>query len=169
MKRSRADRSKGFTLVELLIVIIIIGIFTGIMFLIVSGDATDGAKAAKVVNDLRALKTAALMLFFDEHEWPSESNAADAAKSLDRYTNRSIFDGPEKEYDLHIVVVSSDTSGGETTERVMLGIKPPGDAFPPGVIEKIKVSAPSSGAYMRDYPPYGVDNLQTGFVYMYMK
>ena len=55
---------KGFTLVELLIVIVIIGILAAAM-LLSSGAATASAEASNIINDLRSMKAAALMLYAD--------------------------------------------------------------------------------------------------------
>ena len=54
-------RKGGFTLVELLIVIIIIAILAG-MLLLTTGAATDRAEATKIINDLRNMKSATLIL-----------------------------------------------------------------------------------------------------------
>ena len=64
MKKLMKKRA-GFTLVELLIVIIIIGILAGAM-LLVAGSGTDKAEATKIVSDLRSLKSAALMAYADK-------------------------------------------------------------------------------------------------------
>ena len=55
------SKKKGFTLVELLVTVIIIGILAG-MLLLSAGASTDSAKAARIIADLRSMKAAALML-----------------------------------------------------------------------------------------------------------
>ena len=57
-------KRKGFTLVELLIVIIVIGILAGGMML-ASASATDSARAATLVSDLRNAKAAGVVWFAD--------------------------------------------------------------------------------------------------------
>lgn len=54
----------AFTLVELLIVVVFIGIFAGFMAL-VAGRGSDNAEATKIVSNLRTLKTAAILYYTD--------------------------------------------------------------------------------------------------------
>ncbi len=85
MKKVLKKRT-GFTLVELLIVIIIIGILAGAM-LLVAGSGTDKAEATKIVSNLRSLKTAALMYYADN---PNESIPGDHLAELKKYMDEEI-------------------------------------------------------------------------------
>ena len=63
-------KRKAFTLVEVLIVVIIIGILSGYL-LLVAGSGSDKANATRIVSNLRNLKTAAVMYYADKNEWAS--------------------------------------------------------------------------------------------------
>ena len=76
-------KAKGFTLVELLIVVIIIGILAGMMML-TAGSATDKAQAVRIVSDLRNIKSAAFMCYVENNTWPT------ALASIDTYMDAKI-------------------------------------------------------------------------------
>ncbi|MBQ7559566.1 MAG: prepilin-type N-terminal cleavage/methylation domain-containing protein [Synergistaceae bacterium] len=61
-------KREGFTLVELLIVIVVIGVLSAMMMLS-STEAVSSAKAADIVSDLRNLKTAALAWYADNLDY----------------------------------------------------------------------------------------------------
>lgn len=60
-------RHEGFTLVELLIVIVVIGILAAMM-MFASNEAISTARASNIVSDLRNLKTAVLAWYYDNRE-----------------------------------------------------------------------------------------------------
>ena len=66
MTLARVKKKKlcAFTLVELLIVIIIIGVLAGAMLLLL-GSGTDKAEATKIVSNLRSMKSGAMMYYAD--------------------------------------------------------------------------------------------------------
>lgn len=77
-------KAKGFTLVELLIVVIILGILAGMM-LLSTGSAADRAEATKIVSDMRTIQTAALMYCLDNNNnWTTE------LASLDKYLDQDM-------------------------------------------------------------------------------
>ena len=81
---------KGFTLVELLIVIVIIGILAAAM-LLSSGSATDSAEASNIISDLRGLKSACLMLYVDSMDVVNITGYTFALEHIARY-----MDNPTK-------------------------------------------------------------------------
>jgi general secretion pathway protein G len=130
-------RKGGFTLVELLIVIRIIAILAG-MLLIATGSATDSAEATKIINDLRNVKSAALLYYGDNLEWPDNA----AVGSLDRYADRSFTD----RYTVAIGSEFTETLGGVTVTRVRIGLAPK-KTITSGIATKLTSKARDAGLY----------------------
>ena len=83
---------KGFTLVELLIVIVIIGFLAGAL-LLTMGTARDNAEAVRIISEMRTMKSAAVLYKSDYGIWPkwvfSGAYIDIQGKSLpDAYTDR---------------------------------------------------------------------------------
>jgi len=91
MKKMLKRKSKGFTLVELLIVIIIIGILAGMMMLS-TGGATAKAEATKILAEMRNIKAAAIMYYADNGEWPVAATKASLDKYLDKHLDSTSYD-----------------------------------------------------------------------------
>jgi general secretion pathway protein G len=125
---------KGFTLVELLIVIVIIGILVGAM-LMSSGSATDSATAAAILAELRGLKGAASMYFADHEVNPT--SIADLTTYMD---NKAKMTGTgASDYTLA-------TGMGASIAQVMVGYQNT-TKLSSGVKQKLADKATQSGIY----------------------
>ena len=123
----RRGARKGFTLVELLIVIIIIGILAGAMML-VAGTSRDAAEASKIISDLRNVKAAALMWLAENPAgWTKEDwkNLEAHPETLNRYLDKPLVAGQHRfkfVYDDGVVIGTQLVTSGEgetaTTEEV---------------------------------------------------
>lgn len=76
---------RGFTLVEILIVIVIIGILAGAMMLVTSGSKAS-AEATRIVSELRNIKGAVYMVALDS---PDASSGDITGTVLARYMDRN--------------------------------------------------------------------------------
>jgi len=132
-------KHSGFTLIEMLVVIIIIGALTGAVMLSVT-SATDKAKASKIVTNLQNLKAACVMYYADNEQWPSEDvvfdgNAATAdgtKKTIESYLDRI----PEKGYKIYAASSNSSVCAVSYSDK---------NVMTDGVVEKIKKMAKTSG------------------------
>jgi general secretion pathway protein G len=131
-------RKGGFTLVELLIVIMIIAILAGMM-LLATGSATDSAEATKVINDLRNLKSAARLYFGDNLKWPTNADVA----SLDNYSDRPLVAGNVR-YDA--VLIGTEYSDAQGVVRTNIGVTlKPASNGSAGVRKKLSTKAVDTG------------------------
>ncbi len=131
MKKFMKKRA-GFTLVELLIVIIIIGILAGAM-LLVAGSGTDKANATKIVSDMRSLKAASLMRWADESSWSFA--ASNDMTGMEKYMDRKL-DNNDWTYSMGLA--SGDTA---------VWIKAAGYGAGSGIADKLGVMGQQSGLY----------------------
>jgi len=112
-------KRSGFTLVELLIVIIIIGILAGAM-LLVAGSGTDSAEATKIISDLRGMKSAALLYYADNPVNPDKPEVVDLEKYMDRElkdTDFVVFETVSKDWWIGHKTTKSSGVQGKLADR----------------------------------------------------
>jgi general secretion pathway protein G len=148
MKKMLKRRS-GFTLVELLIVIIIIGILAGAM-LLVAGSGTDKAEATKIVSNLRSMKIAALLYFADKAVGTAGVTTP-GLSDLNRYMDRTIA----------APYAVEDISSGDVTAW-SVGYK----SVAGGVAGKLREMAEADGLYSDKECTTGYETNGAGEVYM---
>jgi general secretion pathway protein G len=81
-------KRKGFTLVELLIVIVIIGILAGAMMMLM-GSSSDKAEATKIISDLRTMKGGVLQYYADHSEYPATAGGTNIT-TLESYVDKEL-------------------------------------------------------------------------------
>lgn len=110
---------RGFTLVEMLVVILIVGILVGAMMLLL-GSANHAAEAAKIISDLRSLKSAAMLYYLDNPDGPAPQIDPDLKTRMDR--------PPDARYSI------DESASGVIFAQCDLS------SIPSGIIDKLKKS-----------------------------
>lgn len=157
------NRAKAFTLVEILIVIIIIGIMAGIFTLSV-GAATDRAQAAKIISDMRMLKSAVLLYYAQNGKWPvsGSGSASDIRQTKASLVLSGNIDTPIN--DKYEIVVRSGDSGSVKNGAIFIKYNDP--TLPYSVKKVLEEMAPKvnlwnstsdKGEYKAKY--YKADNV----------
>lgn len=109
MKRRRA----GFTIIELLMVMIVIGILAG-MAILKYIELRHRARAAAVAADLESVRLAGYGAFYETGNWPSDASAGVVPAALVQYLPANFsFDRPDYTLDWeNFVPPGGGPSGG---------------------------------------------------------
>lgn len=147
----RKGARRGFTLVELLIVIIIIGILAGAMML-VAGTSRDAAEASKIISDLRNVKAAALMWITENPAGLKPSDWTDLntdPTQLNRYLDKPLLIG-QNDYNFataKVITTKAPENGEATSYQAYVVGRVLGTDVREGVKDNLKKQAPSVGLY----------------------
>ena len=113
-------KRKGFTLVELLIVIVVIGILSAMMMLS-STEAVISAKANNIISDMRNFKTAAVAWYVDDNDFfaTESANSTNVVydtnnpkyKILLKYLSSKV-DVPTNDKEYHYKLIKTENTNG---------------------------------------------------------
>lgn len=154
-RRKKAHRRSGFTIVELLTVVIILGLLSGIALLKYL-DLRNTARAAEVAGDFRTVMVAAYNYYSDHNDWPPDGPAGAPPPALVQYLPGSFtFAKPEYSLDFdnlgvgggaYVVGVTLTTANADLMSKLIrtLGNKQP--YFSAGGSLTYIISAPDGGA-----------------------
>lgn len=146
----------GFTLVELLIVMVVVGILAGILFMTL-GAAPDKAEVTKIISDIGNLKYASFMYYANYSMWPQPGDSAGWSASLDKFLDRPlVLNGME----LDIKIVSGHYLIG------LMSVSPAKPLAQPNVQRLFEAQARESGLLDEFGMPYTAG---TAKIYMPMR
>lgn len=163
-------KRKGFTLVELLIVIVVIGILSAMMMLS-STEAVTSARASNIVSNLRNFKTAAMAMYvdyldtMDKGELPTPPTGKTTHDLLVNYMNKggSSANGVDDTANYHLKLLNKAT-GNDTGYGWYVYVKNVND---PRVREKLAGRAGSVGLINSSFAQYPGGTSDTE-VYMFV-
>ena len=94
---TRRNRRAGFTMVEMLMVMIVLGLLTSIGLLKYI-DLRATARTAAMVADFQSVTLASFNYYADREEWPPEAGPGQVPNGLNQYLPGQLVDGFDRTY-----------------------------------------------------------------------
>lgn len=119
-KRVRAHARGAFSLIEVMVVVVIIGLLAGAVALKVS-DHVDKARVARAKSDISTIMTAVESFYLDNSRYPSNDEGLGVLAiqtTLDPWKRPYQFNAPGREGPYEIICYGADgLSGGDGINR----------------------------------------------------
>ncbi len=148
MMKKLMKRQRGFTLVELLIVMIIIGILAGGMMMVM-GSSTDKADATKALSDLRTMASATMQYYADKGGQATLPTVDDLSKMMNKVLGGSydiVASGEQTWVGVEVPTAGSRARLADTRAQERLVIV---GAATKGTLGSLDFAATHPWAYMR--------------------
>lgn len=86
------SRSRGFTLVEIMVVVVIVGLLT-LLAVPAFNVVRKNSQSTRLINDYRQIKSAIEVYVLENGEWPADLAPGEFPPELEGYISAELFEG----------------------------------------------------------------------------
>lgn len=148
-------KRRGFTLVELLLALIILGVLSGLAVTLV-GSGRDSGQATRILSNLRAIKSACLIFYVEEGSYPGGTGFISISE-LGSYLSLNPGEIASSESDSGYYLYEEGVSGSSDGDRILRAfyrnVGSSGPLFQEGVVGRLCDMGSSCGLLSGNSPP----------------